>query len=145
MSFLKNLFKKKPGGSFFGNLLRSATSAIPIIGGTVVGTGANKIELGQTKTNAQLAKEATFAGVPASVEANGDIAIKQPLNEVNITAQSLKKDPPIPAWMEKLGDSLSYLGKRTTDQTAVGMDDKTLFIIGGGILLLVGVIAMNKK
>ncbi|QNK64248.1 hypothetical protein H7F33_07125 [Pedobacter sp. PAMC26386] len=56
MSFLSKIFKKKPGGTFLGNLLRGAVKQIPIVG-EVVGNGANKIELGQTKTNAQLQKE----------------------------------------------------------------------------------------
>jgi len=58
MSWLKNIFKKKPGGTFFGNLLRSGASAAS---GGILGQGANRIELGQTKTNAELATE---AGLP---------------------------------------------------------------------------------
>ena len=48
------LFSKKPGGTFFGNLLRGVASKAS---GGLIGTGANRIELGQTKTNAQLASE----------------------------------------------------------------------------------------
>lgn len=48
------LFSKKPGGTFFGNLLRGAANKAS---GGLLGTGANRIELGQTKTNAQLAQE----------------------------------------------------------------------------------------
>nr|WP_199158751.1 hypothetical protein [Pedobacter sp. ASV2] len=48
------LFSKKPGGTFFGNLLRGVASKAS---GGLLGTGANRIELGQTKTNAQLAAE----------------------------------------------------------------------------------------
>ncbi len=46
------LFKKKPGGTFFGNLLRAGSSKLAP---GVLGTGANRIEMGQTLTNAQLA------------------------------------------------------------------------------------------
>ena len=145
MSFLGNLFKKKPGGTFFGNLLRGATSAIPIIGGTVVGTGANKIELGQTKTNAELAKEATFAGKPALIEANGDIAMKEPLQEVNISAQAVKKSDEMPSWVNRFGDILSNLGGRATENVSVGADNKTLFIVGGGLLLVVLALSMNNN
>lgn len=56
------LFSKKPGGTFFGNLLRAGASKAT---GGVLGTGANQIPLGQTKTNAQLAAEAgsvSYAG-----------------------------------------------------------------------------------
>jgi hypothetical protein len=48
------LFKKKAGGTFFGNLLRAGASKAT---GGVLGTGANRIEVGQTKTNAELAAE----------------------------------------------------------------------------------------
>ncbi|WP_162800057.1 hypothetical protein [Pedobacter jeongneungensis] len=48
------MFSKKPGGTFFGNLLRGAVNKAS---GGMLGTGANRIELGQTKTNAQLAQE----------------------------------------------------------------------------------------
>ena len=146
MGFLGGLFKKKPGGTLFGNLLRSAVSAVPIVGGTVLGTGANKIELGQTKTNAELAKEATtFAGQPAVKEADGTYAMSNSLNEVNISAQKVKQEPPMPSWVDKVGDIVSNLGARATEKATVSMDDKTLFIMGGGILLLVGVLAMNNN
>lgn len=46
------LFKKKPGGTFFGNLLRAGSNKVS---GGVLGTGANRIEIGQTQTNAELA------------------------------------------------------------------------------------------
>lgn len=32
MGFFKNIFKKKPGGTFFGNLLRGATNLVPGVG-----------------------------------------------------------------------------------------------------------------
>jgi hypothetical protein len=57
------LFSKKPGGTFFGNLLRgiggAVSSAVGLPG--LLGSGANKIELGQTKTNAELYAEAAAA------------------------------------------------------------------------------------
>ncbi|WP_143306855.1 hypothetical protein [Chitinophaga vietnamensis] len=50
MSFLGNLFKRKPGGTFFGNLLRKTANtvagAIPFVGGIaskIVGQGAMMI------------------------------------------------------------------------------------------------------
>eukprot|EP00388_Colpodella_angusta_P003492 GDKJ01012305.1.p3 GENE.GDKJ01012305.1~~GDKJ01012305.1.p3 ORF type:complete len:110 (+),score=12.60 GDKJ01012305.1:208-537(+) len=54
------LFSKKPGGTFFGNLLRGVGSVVSQNIGMpgLLGSGANKIEFGQTKTNAQLAAEA---------------------------------------------------------------------------------------
>ncbi|RQO68511.1 hypothetical protein DBR40_19920 [Pedobacter sp. KBW01] len=48
------LFSKKPGGTFFGNLLRGVANKAT---GGLLGTGANRIEVGQTKTNAQLYAE----------------------------------------------------------------------------------------
>jgi hypothetical protein len=61
MSFIDNIFKKKPGGTFVGNLIR--TSASTLTGG-LIGAGLNRIEVGQTKTNATLASEA--AGTAAA-------------------------------------------------------------------------------
>ena len=70
MSFLSNIFQKKPGGTAVGNLLRAASSQIPYIG-SALGTGANRIEVGQTKTNIQLAREAGLNPVdPAQQVAN---------------------------------------------------------------------------
>jgi len=50
------LFSKKPGGTFFGNLLRVGGQAVSKAAGVpgLLGSGANKIEVGQTVTNAQL-------------------------------------------------------------------------------------------
>ncbi|MBC9933324.1 hypothetical protein [Chitinophaga qingshengii] len=49
------LFSKKAGGTFFGNLLRGVGSAVS---GGLLGKGMSRIEVGQTKTNRQLMKEA---------------------------------------------------------------------------------------
>ena len=57
------LFSKKPGGTFFGNLLRGVASAAT---GGILGSGANRIEIGQTKTNAQLQAEAIAAQTAAA-------------------------------------------------------------------------------
>lgn len=57
------LFSKKPGGTFFGNLLRGVANKAT---GGLLGTGANRIEVGQTKTNAQLAQES--ADLQAQIE-----------------------------------------------------------------------------
>ena len=43
---------KKPGGTGFGNLLRAGFSKVSP---GLLGTGANRIEYGQTKTNGELA------------------------------------------------------------------------------------------
>ncbi len=144
MGFLKNLFKKKPGGTFFGNLLRGVSSAAT---GGILGSGANRIEVGQTATNKDIAadpsKSVTFAGQAATQSADGTITMTQPLKEVVITPQAIQNQQP--AWLEKLGDKLSYLGGRTTEQTAVGVDNKTLMIVGGGLFALVLVMMLNKK
>lgn len=58
MGFLKNIFKKKPGGTLLGNLVRGVSSAAT---GGILGSGANRIEVGQTQTNAQLAQAAAEA------------------------------------------------------------------------------------
>lgn len=52
VGLFSNIFKKKPGGTLFGNLLRGAASHFT---GGMLGSGANRIELGQTQTNAQIA------------------------------------------------------------------------------------------
>lgn len=43
MGFLDGLFKKKEGGTFFGNLLRVGASSVT---GGILGSGANMIPLG---------------------------------------------------------------------------------------------------
>lgn len=48
------LFSKKPGGTFFGNLLRGVSSSLT---GGALGQGLNRIEVGETKTNKELMKE----------------------------------------------------------------------------------------
>lgn len=45
MAFLKGLFKKKPGGTFFGNLIRGVANKAT---GGILGTGAHMIPLGST-------------------------------------------------------------------------------------------------
>ena len=52
MGFLGNLFKKKPGGTLVGNILRGVASNAT---GGILGSGAGRIELGQTQTNKELA------------------------------------------------------------------------------------------
>lgn len=67
MSFLGNIFKKKPGGTFVGNLLRTASSSIPVVG-PAFGSGAGRIEVGNTVTNRELAANAYNQGIgPAPV------------------------------------------------------------------------------
>jgi len=51
MSLFKNLFKKKPGGTLVGNLLRGVANQAT---GGILGNGAARIEVGQSQTNAQL-------------------------------------------------------------------------------------------
>lgn len=42
MGFLKNLFKRKPGGTMVGNLIRGAVKAVPVVG-SLFGNGAMMI------------------------------------------------------------------------------------------------------
>jgi|GEM_PF-4774756 len=142
MGFLKNIFKKKPGGTLFGNLLRGVSSAIPIVGGTVLGTGANKIELGQTQTNKELANQ-TFAGQPATVSQDGTVNMTTPLNEVSVSA--VKQN----ASLDRLADTLgSFAGKvvgKATENATVGADNKTLMVVGGvGLAIILAMFATKK-
>jgi hypothetical protein len=52
MSWLKNLFKKKPGGTVFGNMLRGVAKTAT---GGILGNGANMIPLGTPIDGAQVA------------------------------------------------------------------------------------------
>lgn len=67
------LFKKKAGGTFFGNLLRGVGSAVS---GGLLGKGMGRIEVGQTKTNKQLMREAkaiaAAGGTPTMVAPPAD-------------------------------------------------------------------------
>lgn len=55
MAFLKKLLRKKPGGTAVGNIFRGASANLS---GGALGQGMNKIEIGQTQTNRELAQNA---------------------------------------------------------------------------------------
>ena len=55
MSFLGGLFKKKPGGTFVGNLFRGVASSATACSRS----GANKIEFGESKTNKDIGTMST--------------------------------------------------------------------------------------
>jgi hypothetical protein len=70
------LFSKKPGGTFFGNLLRAGGQAVSKAAGVpgLLGSGANRIELGQTQTNAQLSA-ATSAPLTPAISAPNTVTV----------------------------------------------------------------------
>lgn len=144
MSFLKNIFKAKPGGSALGNAFRGAISAIPIVGktaGTVLtGMQQKRVEVLAERENN------TFAGQPATQSSDGTWNISNPLNEVTVTSPmslaSVKAPSP---FLQGVGDIASYLGGRATEKTTVGADNKTLMVIGGGIAALIVVLLAVKK
>lgn len=77
------LFSKKAGGTFFGNLLRGVGSAVS---GGLLGKGMSRIEVGQTKTNKQLMREAkaiaAAGGTPTMIAPPAD-------NKVVATAKNV--------------------------------------------------------
>lgn len=122
MSFLSNIFKKKPGGTAVGNLLRTAASSIPVVG-TVLGQGGNRIEVGQTKTNNQLIMDDynnRLAGVTTATQ------------------------PIVPASPSGIGDLLAGLGGSLGQQAASGALKKYWWLILLPFVLL-GVWFMAKK
>lgn len=143
MSFLKKIFKAKPGGSKLGNLFRSAVSVVPIVGKTAsaVLTAAQ-----QKRVQVLADRETTFAGQSATQSADGTFNISQPLNEVTVssplTINSVKEVNPV---LKGIGDVASYLGGRATEKTTVGADNKTLLIVGGGLAALIIAILATKK
>jgi len=106
-----------------GNLLRLGSSKLAP---GFLGTGANRIEYGQTLTNKQLSNgKNVFAGQPATMT-NGTISMNQPLNEVIVTPFSKAGDI--------IGDVLKPIVSKATEGMNVGADNKTLLIISGGFV-----------
>lgn len=67
-----------------------------------------------------------------------------PLDEVNISVPRAKSTT-MPAWVNKIGDIVSNLGGRATEQASVGVDNKTLLVAGAIGLGLILVLANNKR
>lgn len=160
------LFSKKKGGTFFGNLLGKVANGATggILGAKRVealGSGnlaaINPTAKVESKGFQQAVKDSialgigtagalggntgtlyntSFAGQPATYDpATGTYGMKQNLNEVTIKPDS----NPVDALLKVIGDKVSYLGGRATEQTKVGVDDNTKWLIGGlaGVGLLI--------
>lgn len=145
------LFSKKKGGTFFGNLLASVANKATggLLGAKRVAALASG-DLSSINPNAKetgkMLKDITLAGAPATQDADGTITMKQPLQEVTISAPKINPDSNVvDGFLAKLGDKLSYLGGRATDNTKVGLDDSTKWLIGGGIAAIAIVILATKK
>lgn len=101
MSFLKKIFGTKPGGSFVGNLFRSAVKMVPIVGGAVGGALDASFEKKQQALADKSASEAIAKQQPTvdNVMSNGGFPDKSSifqqgqadnpymLNEVKISPQ----------------------------------------------------------
>lgn len=131
------LFSKKPGGTFFGNLLRGVANKAT---GGILGNGLNKIELGQTKTNRKLLSE------PIGFS-SGRGTTSNPINlaETTISSESDSgfKDH---TFIGKLFNEFRGEAKQFADdvQPKVGLSDKTL-LIGGAVVLLITLLITNKS
>jgi predicted glycoside hydrolase/deacetylase ChbG (UPF0249 family) len=144
------LFKKKKGGTFFGNLLASVANKAT--GGVLGSKRVAALQSGNIASinpNAEAGKtfKTVFGGEPATVSKDGTINIEKPLQEVSVSAPSTAISTlNQPGFLDRLiGDKLSYLGARTTENMQVGADNKTLMIVGGGIAaLIITMLAMKK-
>lgn len=145
------LFSKKKGGSFFGNLIASVANKAT--GGLLGAKRVAALKSGDLASINPDAKNtgkmlASFAGEEATQSEDGTIHMTKPLNEVVVSAtpfssSGLKSEPS--ALERLLGDKLSYLGQRATENTTVGADNKTLLVVGGGLALLVFAMVAMKK
>lgn len=133
------LFSKKKGGTFFGNLLASVANKAT--GGLLGAKRVAALASGDlssinptAKETGKMLKDITLAGAPATQAPDGTITMTQPLNEVTVSAPKINPDSNVvDGFLAKLGDKLGYLGGRATEQTKVGLDDSTKWLIGGGI------------
>lgn len=138
------LFSKKKGGTFFGNLIGSVASKAT--GGFLGGKRSAALQSGDLSSINSTAKktgkmlknfQGTFAGEPATQE--GDtVTMTNPLEEVIIkspprSASAMRTpefNPDTNPWLRKAGDVFGYFGKRASEETKFGMDDKTLMLVG---------------
>lgn len=135
MKFIKNLLKKKPGGSTVGNLLRKTVQVAQGYVGVDLGlgSGANRIEIGQTKTNKELADE-------QAVNPNG--LLGQPLTGLlNQDATDLLKAKNTGTGLKDLAAGLS---KSLNKGLSINPQTIGLIVIGG-LLLLWGWRASSKR
>jgi len=145
------LFSKKKGGTFFGNLLASVANKAT--GGLLGAKRVAALASGNlasinpdAKQTGKMLGDITFAGEQATQDADGTITMKKNLEDVTISAKKVNPDTNIvDGFIAKLGDKLSYLGGRATDQTKVGLDDSTKWLIGGGIAAIAIVMLATKK
>lgn len=75
MSFFSNLFKRKPGGTFVGNLIRGAVKSVPVVGG-LLGNGAMMIsQVDADKRDLSDADfEAKYNATKSNVASDGSIS-----------------------------------------------------------------------
>lgn len=141
------LFSKKKGGSFFGNLL--ATVANKATGGLLGAKRVAALKSGDlasinsdAKVTGKMLKEVqtTFAGEAATLDPNTQTyAINKPLNEVEIRTNVNPNGNVVDGLLKTIGDKLSYLGARTSENTSFGVDKNVLIVVGAlglGFLLV---------
>ncbi|AXH78170.1 MAG: structural protein [Bacteriophage sp.] len=82
MGLLKKIFKKKPGGTFFGNLIRAGVSKVS---GGILGSGANRLPLvegaQQQQTNQNIQENASQSALAQTLSgllqgATKDVTVK---------------------------------------------------------------------
>lgn len=153
MSFLSKIFSSKNSiknggtGTFFGKLIRGASSAIPIVGGAVSGMlneAAEKkaAEVAQKKADELAAQQPTVAnitsnaGMPtvSSVFPNGANATQ--LNDVTISANRMQSNP------VNTDFSLDWKNGKISSSSNSGTDNKMLLY---GLLGLGAIMMLNKK
>lgn len=134
MGFLSGLFKKKPGGTFFGNLIRGVTSSAT---GGMLGSGANRIELGQTKTNAQLAAESAAAGTTPNPYVQGTAP------PPTVQSGTVQTSGAFDQLNQSMGGIVEKLKDLTTIRTEVKGDNSQIMMLGGVAIAIALIFSLN--
>lgn len=162
---------KKKGGTLFGNLLAKAANLATggILGakrvaalnsGNVSSINANETLVG--KTLKAVADQKVAAGIhDADTDAAGltkgfgvdkQGTDENPINlkpvVINFTkpqAQASAKNPEDTVVGGMLGQWLSFMGKKTTENATVGADKTTLMVIGGGLAAIIAAILISNN
>lgn len=116
MGFLKNVFKRKEGGTFFGNIIRTVAKTYT---GGILGSGA------QMKQPSQPQGEMLQQAIAQS-----------PLPAV---------EQPVSPMVQPINNFLKQATSGVQVGVQAGIDDKTKYYIGGGALALVLVILLMRN
>lgn len=111
MGFLKKMFKKKPGGTFFGNLVRGTASKYT---GGILGNGKHMVPLQGDDAPTQTQEIGRLTGETAGTYAETKIGADRLLNR--ITSSTGGKNV-----LDSITDVLGDIGTTTADKSFKGL------------------------